>query len=128
VDGWAVPLPVIAEQRARGWPDLHPEDFCHRCGHRNLSWYVDSALWVEAWAQAEPGIQSVLCPQCFAELWEKVGTAPLGVGVDGSGWRRLGWMKGPRMQEAHDQWCTVVFSDASSAPVHRSANCLDHGG
>ena len=71
MDGWAVPLPVIAEQRAKGWPDLHPEDFCHRCGHRNLSWYVDSALWVEAWAQAEPGIQSVLCPQCFAELWER---------------------------------------------------------
>jgi hypothetical protein len=65
-------LAAIREQRdaVPSWPDFHPEDFCHRCGHPNLSWYVDSTLWGEAWDRVEPGIQSVLCPQCFAELWE----------------------------------------------------------
>lgn len=70
----SVPLTSIAEQRTAkpSWPDFHPEDFCHRCGNRNLrSWYVASDLWDAAWSMIEPGIQSVLCPPCFDELWEK---------------------------------------------------------
>ena len=64
-------LAAIGEQRRTGWPDFHPEDFCHRCGHPNLSWFVAGPLWHEAWSQVEPDIQSVLCPQCFGELWER---------------------------------------------------------
>ena len=69
----AVPPAAIEDQKARGWPDFHPEDFCHRCGHRNISWYTASPLWNEAWAvaEAEGGYQSVLCPRCFVELWEQ---------------------------------------------------------
>ena len=33
---------TMATQRAAGWPDWHPEDYCHRCGGRNASWHVDS--------------------------------------------------------------------------------------
>lgn len=69
-----VPLSTIKEQRDAdpSWPDLHPEDYCHRCGTRNISWFVQSDLWNEAWAEAEGGgYQSVLCVACFAELWER---------------------------------------------------------
>jgi hypothetical protein len=27
--------PWIAAERAAGWLNFHPEDFCHRCGRRN---------------------------------------------------------------------------------------------
>lgn len=68
-------LSAITAQRDAhpSWPDFHPEDFCHRCGRRNISWFVASDLWNEAWteAEAEGGYQSVLCPQCFVELWER---------------------------------------------------------
>lgn len=68
-----VTLEELEDQKLRGWPDTHPEDFCHRCGNRNLSWFVDSELWNVAWAEAafEGGYQSVLCPPCFAELWTR---------------------------------------------------------
>jgi len=33
----------IAAQRGSGWPNFHPEDFCHRCGCQNVSWYIEIA-------------------------------------------------------------------------------------
>lgn len=61
-----VRLVEIRAQRELGWPDFHPEDFCHRCGHRNISsWSVDDALWNEV---LRPG--EIVCPQCFVGLWE----------------------------------------------------------
>lgn len=61
-------------QRAKGWTDFHPEDFCHRCGHPNVSWYIDSLTWNQvmrggdewawgAWAE-------IICIPCFIELAE----------------------------------------------------------
>jgi hypothetical protein len=83
----------IAEQRAKGWPDFHPEDYCHRCGHPNMCWFTQSDLWNavvrdggnEAWKTKG----EILCPQCFAELagrrfgtgaWELVPSPPPGRG------------------------------------------------
>lgn len=51
----------------------HPEDYCHRCLGPNLSWYIDSDVWndimrpagQEEWLWSE-----IICPACFAELFE----------------------------------------------------------
>ena len=53
----------IEEQRRLGWPDFHPEDFCHKCGRPNIrAWF--SPEW-EALVGSHSGI---LCPVCFAAL------------------------------------------------------------
>lgn len=63
----------ILEQRTLGWPDIHPEHYCHRCGARNPNWYVDSRdVWLMAtgaWA-AETGREGICCPNCFMEMHE----------------------------------------------------------
>lgn len=51
----------IPAQRAAGWPDFHPEDYCHRCGRRNPCWF--SPEWVELTG----GNGGILCPPCFTE-------------------------------------------------------------
>ena len=61
---------LIVEQRAKGWVDFHPEDFCHRCGNRNPVWYVDSDRWNLAVDHLDRGNLTVLDPACFIELWE----------------------------------------------------------
>lgn len=50
----------IPRQRARGWPDFHPEDFCHRCGHRNPVWCIDDRWPFDTLED------TILCPSCFA--------------------------------------------------------------
>lgn len=50
----------IARQRLSGWPDFHPETYCHECGRRNPSWF--SPEWVEVIGSAG----GVRCPTCFA--------------------------------------------------------------
>lgn len=60
----------IVHQRLLGWPDFHPEDFCHQCGQRNLVWWADSELWNAATAGLARGQMEVLCPSCFAAGWE----------------------------------------------------------
>lgn len=57
----------IQDQRAQGWPDFHPEDYCHRCGRRNFVWFADSAQW----NLAEGGPEGILCPTCFTDDHEK---------------------------------------------------------
>lgn len=65
-----VSLAEIYRQRSLGWPDFHPEDYCHRCGARNLkSWAVDSACWNAAGIDGR--WNEIICPQCFAELWQE---------------------------------------------------------
>lgn len=61
----------IAEQRTLGWPDIHPEDYCHLCGGRNLAWHVDRELWLVATAKwaAETGREGICCPSCFARMF-----------------------------------------------------------
>lgn len=61
----------IKEQRTKGWPDMHPEDYCHRCGERNTKhWCAHLEDWktaTAAWA-AETGREGVCCMPCFAEM------------------------------------------------------------
>ena len=58
----------MTEQRARCWADWHPEDYCHRCRHPNMLWWVASERWNESGADDGPW-NGIVCPQCFAELW-----------------------------------------------------------
>lgn len=61
----------VASQREAGWPDWHPEDFCHRCGQQNMCWWVDGDEWNRAMEHArEWQWAGIVCPLCFAELWE----------------------------------------------------------
>lgn len=68
----SVKLSEIDEQRALGWPDFHPEDYCHRCGGRNPSWWVDSDRFNMAFGPPEQHpYQGIVCPGCFVEAHEK---------------------------------------------------------
>jgi len=69
----SIPVDQIARERDAGWPTIHPEDYCHRCGGRNMLWFADSGTWLvatEAWA-ADTGREGIFCPQCFADLYEE---------------------------------------------------------
>ena len=64
----------IVRQRSLKWPDFHPEDFCHRCGHRNITWYVmDAEAWQIAVRNQPRLVSEILCPVCFALLYEANG-------------------------------------------------------
>lgn len=58
----------IVRQRQLGWPDFHPEDFCHICGRRNPVWSAPPAEW-NALVDGHGGI---FCPSCFAQMYESV--------------------------------------------------------
>lgn len=63
----------IKKQREQGWPDMHPEDYCHRCGNVNPSWFTTRGDWLAAtskWA-AETGREGICCPQCFEEMFNE---------------------------------------------------------
>lgn len=77
----------MAEQRRAGWPDMHPEDFCHRCFGRNLSWWCDPDVWNAVMRPEGPDSpwrwNEIICPACFAELFiAKFGRASLTFTVD----------------------------------------------
>ena len=61
----------IPAQRAKGWPDFHPETFCHRCGHRNMNWWTEGDDWATATDDLSRRELEILCPPCFAALWEQ---------------------------------------------------------
>lgn len=61
----------ILRQRELGWPDFHPEDYCHRCGRRNPSWWVDGKQWRTATEHRDRGYIDILCPPCFVEEYER---------------------------------------------------------
>lgn len=66
-------MPDFDRQRALGWPDFHPEDYCHKCGAANPSWYAERDAWEVAtkeWAK-ETGREGICCPGCFAEMHEE---------------------------------------------------------
>ena len=68
-----VTLERLERERALNWPNIHPEDYCHICGHENPSWYVDRTVWLFAtktWA-SETGREGICCPTCFQKLLEK---------------------------------------------------------
>ncbi len=73
-DGWmnvspSVSRQQIEEERRLGWVNFHPEDYCHRCGRPNISWYVSNDEWSLA---VDVIIPLILCPQCFVAAWEAV--------------------------------------------------------
>lgn len=67
----SVEVEEIAEQRRLGWPDFHPEDYCHRCGGRNRSWFVASDRFNAAFGPpSEHPYQGIVCTGCFVEAHE----------------------------------------------------------
>lgn len=70
-----VSVEEIARQCESGWPDFGPEDYCHRCGGRNLSWWIDSDAWNAVMRADGPDApwkwNEIICPACFAELFEE---------------------------------------------------------
>lgn len=61
----------VVRQRIDKWPDFHPELFCHRCGRRNVwAWNATAEDWAKATEHLERGVLAILCPPCFAELYE----------------------------------------------------------
>ena len=63
----------IVRQRQLGWPDFHPEDFCHRCGRRNPIWWTEQAVWLAATLERanQTGHEGIFCPSCFTDLHEQ---------------------------------------------------------
>ena len=55
----------INAQRDAGWPDFHPEDYCHRCGRPNGNWFID--LGEPEWYAVTGGI-GIVCPSCFMAM------------------------------------------------------------
>lgn len=62
---------MLAAQREAGWPDMHPESLCHRCGNPNPTWHTDTATWFTAtFERLDRGVMGICCPTCLAELFE----------------------------------------------------------
>jgi hypothetical protein len=74
-DATTVDPASIVDQRAKGWPDFHAEDFCHRCGNRNVvPWFTDNPTW----NAAEDELHEILCPTCMTRDYErKTNTHPI---------------------------------------------------
>lgn len=63
----------IEKQREQGWPDMYPEEFCHKCGIRNFTWVASREDWLiatSAWAK-ETGREGICCPACFLDMYEE---------------------------------------------------------
>lgn len=74
---------TIVDQREKGWPDFHPEDFCHRCGRRNPNWWTtDVHAWTHAMSGRERRHLEIVCPSCFGELH---GSQTLGIHIVAKG-------------------------------------------
>jgi hypothetical protein len=56
----------IERQRELGWSEFHPEDYCHRCGGRNIVWFVKNPIWNAAAEQ-----HLILCPSCLVIAHEE---------------------------------------------------------
>lgn len=63
-------------QRANGWPDFHPEDYCHRCGGPNMTWAAPQEVWNPVMRPEGPDTENwlwneIVCPPCFSEMAAK---------------------------------------------------------
>lgn len=68
----SVTVAEINAQREKGWVDFHPEDYCHRCGGANPSWFIESDRFNLAFGPpAEHPYQGIVCPGCFVLAHEK---------------------------------------------------------
>lgn len=63
---------LLDAQRAKGWTDWHPEDYCHRCYEGNVSWYVDTPPWTDVMRGGDADgwgkWQEIICIPCFTAL------------------------------------------------------------
>ncbi len=55
----------IANQRAKGWPEFHPEDFCHQCGRRFEPWFSPEFDEVRGDDEATALAWTIVCPTCY---------------------------------------------------------------
>lgn len=53
----------------------HPENYCHLCGGKNISWYADNELWNEV-TKSETILGGICCPLCFVKMAEKKSIKP----------------------------------------------------
>lgn len=107
----------IVRQRAHGWPDFHPEHYCHRCGRRNAIWWVDGDLWQATTAGRRRGILEILCPSCFVDLYEE------STG-EGRSWRLL-----PDVASVHEEAASgMPRPPAEEADVHDYLSTACHHG
>ncbi len=64
----------LAQALAAAPPLVHPESYCHRCYGKNLSWSIDSGIWNAIMRPDGPDSpwlwDEIICPACFAELFE----------------------------------------------------------
>jgi hypothetical protein len=105
---------VIEAQREAGWPDFHPEDFCHKCGGRNIPWSVNSQLWNVVVRDVDGNVRDgfpeseIICPQCFVEGYNAVaGGASWTVFLDTpltEKMSRLVTAHAAARQERHNRW------------------------
>jgi hypothetical protein len=58
------------DQQTKGWTDFHPEDYCHRCGHPNPTWWVDGDVWDYVMRDTDGNQRwdGIVCPTCFDEV------------------------------------------------------------
>jgi len=50
----------------------HPESYCHLCGGKNITWYVDNELW----NKVIDSKVTILCPICFIKIAEQKNIKP----------------------------------------------------
>ena len=73
---------AIAAQRDKGWTEFHPEEYCHRCGGPNISWWIAPEAWNPVMRPNADGAwkwNEIIYPICFVDLagggtWELTGT------------------------------------------------------
>lgn len=71
---YRIVLDEIDNQRTQGWPDFHPEDYCHKCGAHNAPmWCATRDAWMTATAEwsEETGREGICCVACFARMHEE---------------------------------------------------------
>lgn len=91
-------------QRLKRWSDFHPEEFCHRCGKRNVSWWVDSSIWNPVMRPAgvylRDGEWEIICPPCFIELAAEYGFTGWTLRHDHGSWELVWLAAAPVITEA----------------------------
>lgn len=71
--GLQIPPTAAVSAAAPAGRDRHPEDYCHRCGGPNVSWWVPSPVWNAVMGYPDQAHDGIVCPRCFAELAEARG-------------------------------------------------------
>lgn len=74
----ATVLHEIEAERAERWPNVHPEDYCHRCGEPNIVWFASSPVWNalmrggngDGYGVYDEPFNGIICPVCFGQMWE----------------------------------------------------------